>query len=311
MLLKVRSLRLWFGLAGGAGTAACVAGLAFHRSTVFSSAIASLDWLLAASLSTAALYAAFNLPRLLRTRLKTVVAVLDVCRIRLVVGFVVGVFQKEHTPSGAAGTVLGFILGMLVAGYVKRNVIRLGTKGWPPSTERPRWWGYLLAATVGVAPFCAMAGLRHYIFTTKSHEARAALPAFAKGMASCSARRASDPSLPQGLPATSEAVPRTLAAIAVKYQSDNSDWLADDALRCAGFAMSGPQYPAYQWQRRSATAGSVVALADLEGDGVPDHRFSASVDCASPSSCRIGPVVENQAAFRGGLPAYPGQGLLE
>ena len=146
----------------------------------------------------------------------------------------------------------------------------------------------------------------------KSAEARAALPQFAKDMANCSARRAGDPSSPQNLPATSEAVPGDLAVIkGSKYQSGWSEWLVDDALRCSKFSMSGPQFFAYQWQRRSATGGSVVALGDLDGDGVPDHRFSQAVDCTAPSSCRIGPLLEQRAAFRGVQPAYPGQHVLE
>lgn len=311
MLLKVRSLRLLFGLVGGAGTAAFLAGLTFQRSTVFSSATTSLDWLLTGLLSSAALYGGFTLPRLLRTRLKTVVAVLDVCRIRLVVGLVSGAFQNEPTPGGAAGAVLGFAIAMLFVGFVRKNVIRLSAEGWRRDTERPRWWGYVLVTAIVVGPFGAVAGVRHYIITAKAKEARAALPQFAADMARCSARRASDPSLPQGLPETSDAIPHAITAIARAYRSNRNEWLVDDAMRCSNFAMLGPQYFAYQWQRRSATAGSVVALADLDGNGVADHRFAVAIDCASPSRCRIGPLVEEQVAFHGGLPAYPGQVLLE
>ena len=73
-----------------------------------------------------------------------------------------------------------------------------------------------------------------------------------------------------------------------KYQSPPGEWAAD-AFTCAGFRMSTPQYFQYQWVRMADDHGEAIALADLDGDGAAEQRFTIAVHCPSPSSCRAEP----------------------
>jgi hypothetical protein len=58
------------------------------------------------------------------------------------------------------------------------------------------------------------------------------------------------------------------------------EW-SDPAFVCPGFALSTPQYFQYQWLQESPAAGTLVALADLDGDGSPEQRVEVRVTCAA------------------------------
>lgn len=130
----------------------------------------------------------------------------------------------------------------------------------------------------GIAAALAIYGVRKYIRNAKLAEGEHSVAALASGVLRCAASTGTD-GKPRGLPATALPVPANFAEVAGrKYQSNASDW-ADPAYTCAGFRLGDPQYFQYQWARQSPSAGKVVALADLDGDGAADARFEQAVVC--------------------------------
>jgi type IV pilus assembly protein PilA len=166
-----------------------------------------------------------------------------------------------------------------------------GADGMNETTKKkglPTWAIVLIVVAVG-APialgiFSALAiyGVRKYIMNAKRAEAAHVLASWSKGMVTCGEK--------DGLPLTSAPVPASLAAVSgKKYQSASSEW-SDPAFVCAGFSVSDPQYFQYQWVQVSPAEGSMLAQADLDGDGNVDERVEVRVSCnagrctASPSS---------------------------
>jgi hypothetical protein len=81
------------------------------------------------------------------------------------------------------------------------------------------------------------------------------------------------------LPLTSPAVPASLTSVSgKKYQSAAGEW-SDPAFVCAGFSMNDPQYFQYQWQQASPAEGSLIALADFDGDGDPEQHVEVHIIC--------------------------------
>jgi len=158
------------------------------------------------------------------------------------------------------------------------------------------WWGWVLIVLGVSVPACgvlsalAIYGVSKYVKDAKSAEARHILPLIASSIVRCAASPGAD-GAPHGLPPSSASVP-SLPPPGKKYMSATSDWTSQEAFRCAGFSLSDPQYFSYQWQAQSATAGVIVALADLNGDGSVDFHFEQSVECTSPSSCTPGPLIQ-------------------
>lgn len=122
---------------------------------------------------------------------------------------------------------------------------------------------------VGVFASLAIYGVRRYMVRSKQAEALAMTRVLGRGVAGCG----------EPLPPTSSPVPATPPA-GKKYMSRLSDW-EQPAFKCAHFAVSTPQYFSYQWVRASDTQGSVVALADLDGDGTPEQRIEVAVQCSA------------------------------
>jgi hypothetical protein len=113
----VRSLRWYFGLAGTFGVAG---NLAFARATLVEANFGELfDWFFRLAVYTLTLYAAFTLPKLLRTQLRPMLAVVVLNQIRCVVAIVIALFGPS--PISA----IGFALGFVVLRYIERNLKRL------------------------------------------------------------------------------------------------------------------------------------------------------------------------------------------
>jgi hypothetical protein len=165
----------------------------------------------------------------------------------------------------------------------------------PPQAKRSQPW-VIVVAVVGAVAFIvltilaalAIHGVRRYIVQAKMAEGRAAVAELARGIARCGAEQ-------DELPETSSKVPSDLELVrGKKYQSAPADW-DDDAFRCAEFRMTGPQYFQYQWVLKDAQAGSVVAVADFDGDGVPEVWLDLVVDC-SGDSCRVADAITEQGS---------------
>jgi hypothetical protein len=85
----------------------------------------------------------------------------------------------------------------------------------------------------------------------------------------------------RGLPASSAAIPPSLADVAGrKYQSSLSEW-SGEPWRCMQVEVSAPQYYQYRWTRKSDTEGIAEASADLDGDGKADRYVAQEVHCAA------------------------------
>lgn len=149
----------------------------------------------------------------------------------------------------------------------------------PKKKGLPTWVILLIvlaaAAPVVIGIFSALAiyGVRKYVVSAKRAEATNALGSWSKGLIACGER--------DGLPSTSPAVPASLSSVSgQKYQSVASEW-SDPAFACAGFSLNDPQYFQYQWQQVSAAEGTLVALADMDGDGSAEQRVEVRITCAS------------------------------
>lgn len=141
----------------------------------------------------------------------------------------------------------------------------------------------VLVAALGVVSALAIYGVRKYMLNAKQAEARTALVTWANGIAACGQRDGR-------LPPTSTPVPANLSDVrAKKWQSSPAEW-SEPAYSCAGFSMTGPQYFQYQWEQRSPNEGSAHAVADLDGDGVPDAMLGVGVVC-NAGACNAGSVL--------------------
>lgn len=144
----------------------------------------------------------------------------------------------------------------------------------------------MMAVIVAITTGFVVFGRARYVRSSKMAEGRIQVVNFARGLQACSDR---------ALPPTSRAVPPTLDHVAGHtYESVLADW-SDPAFACAKFAVVGPQYFQYQWERLSPSRGVVKATADLDGDGV-ETRFSVAVTCDQNPvkfACVLGPVQES------------------
>jgi type IV pilus assembly protein PilA len=156
----------------------------------------------------------------------------------------------------------------------------------------------LVVAAVAVPLFGVLAalgifGAKKYLTNAKMAEGQANVVLLAKGVVRCATETDPATKKPRGLPETSLAVPATLADVrGEKYQSAAAEW-TDPALVCAGFRILSPQYFQYRWLRRSASTGSALAVADLDGDGTADGAFEVPVTCSAAGACTLGSVAKN------------------
>lgn len=119
---------------------------------------------------------------------------------------------------------------------------------------------------------------------TAEAEGQSGTTQLARGLASCVADQ-------KDLPPTAPPVPATLAMVSgKKYLSAGTDWDAP-AYRCARFGMTTPQHYRYQWIRTNAKEGTVLAEADLDGDGRVDDTITVYLTCEDRGAglaCTVG-----------------------
>jgi len=141
----------------------------------------------------------------------------------------------------------------------------------------------VFVALIGVMAALAIYGLRRYVSTAKTAEAKTGIGTLAKGIAKCYETTGS-------LPPSTNPVPADLATIrGQKYQSDPTEW-HQPAFDCAGFRMEDPQYFQYSWELEAGgKSGAAVARGDLDGDGiVSEYRLPIVCD----GDCRLPPEFE-------------------
>jgi type IV pilus assembly protein PilA len=164
----------------------------------------------------------------------------------------------------------------------------------------------MVVTIVGVLAVLAIYGVRKYIASSKTAEARNALGqishdatmAFEReqgGTAVLSAKQAS--ALLRKLCVTSSAVPASAPA-ATKYQSKTTDWSGDPGWKCLKFSLEQPQYFSYQYTASdtTSTAGAyaITAHGDLNGNGVAstlqmNGKVQAGVINTSPTIAEVNP----------------------
>ena len=139
-----------------------------------------------------------------------------------------------------------------------------------------------LFVLMSIAAPLAIYGVRKYMVNAKRAEAVAALATWSDGMVRCGES--------SKLPPSSAPVPASLASISArKYQSAPGEW-NEPAYTCAGFKMVAPQYFQYSWELSSASAGTLHARGDLNGDGAADADASLDVQIScSAGKCLKGP----------------------
>jgi type IV pilus assembly protein PilA len=143
----------------------------------------------------------------------------------------------------------------------------------------------VIVAIVGVMAALGIYGTRRYIGEAKKSEGKVHVAVLARGMASCAEAAGGK------LPASSPAVPPSLADVSgKKYMSAPTDW-NDPAFTCASFSMLSPQYFQYQWVSTSGSDGTARAQADFDGDGSADVTLEISVAC-SAGKCTTSPLAE-------------------
>jgi type IV pilus assembly protein PilA len=141
----------------------------------------------------------------------------------------------------------------------------------------------IVVAIIGVLAALAIYGVRKYLTSAKSAEARTALGRLAKDAQSAFEREVLSQNIvpingsvviTRALCDDAPPVPRTLLPLkAGKYQSSPADW-KEFGWNCLKFSMSDPQYFMYRYESTStsATPGetfTAYANGDLDGDGIP------------------------------------------
>ncbi len=146
----------------------------------------------------------------------------------------------------------------------------------------------MVVAIIGVLAVLSIYGVRKYIATAKSAEARNALGQMTKDAAMAFEREkltngvagsgAFTDKLRRLCPSASTSVPTTIAQVTgKKYQSNASDWTVDQATNagfyCLKFSITMPQYYMYSYTLTGTgtTAGdyfTVSAQGDLNANGV-------------------------------------------
>ena len=130
----VRSLRLYFGVFGALGVVANIVGFKFELSAQDTWALLTRIYYF--GISCAALYASFALPRLLRTRLDVMVALIEVGRVQTIIAFILAIAADKPGAGLKAGAYLGFGFGfgLWLQGYLKKNLKRLAAEGLPSAS---------------------------------------------------------------------------------------------------------------------------------------------------------------------------------
>jgi type IV pilus assembly protein PilA len=140
--------------------------------------------------------------------------------------------------------------------------------------------GFVVLLGGGIMAALAIYGVRRYVVTAKTAEAKAGLGQLVRGVSRCYAETGR-------LPPTTEPVPSALDLVeGKKYLSAPEEW-RQEAFICAEFQMTMGQYYQYQWvQNPDGASGYAVARGDLDGDG-QTSQFELHVECHD--SCLVAP----------------------
>jgi type IV pilus assembly protein PilA len=145
----------------------------------------------------------------------------------------------------------------------------------------------IVVAIIGVLAALAIYGVRRYITSAKTAEARAAVGRMAKDASSAYARenmasallptKGSTATINRLCSKTSNTVPAKADGIkGKKYQSSPAEWQTGDQVtgwRCLKFSIEDPQYFMYNYTSTATANGvkgetfSAIANGDLNGDG--------------------------------------------
>jgi type IV pilus assembly protein PilA len=140
----------------------------------------------------------------------------------------------------------------------------------------------IVVAIIGVLAALAVYGVRRYVFTAKTSEAKASIGRMAKDGANAFNRDMMETSI-VSLGATADdanqlcesanaPVPDTADEVkGKKYQSAPSDWDDGAGFDCLQFSMGDPQYYQYDYECPTTTGVgatfTAIANGDLDGDG--------------------------------------------
>jgi len=119
-----RSLRWYFGIFGSLGIVGNILLAKFEPAVPDTWVLLTRGYYL--SVSCAALYAAFALPKLLRTRIGVMVAVIEVTRAETVITFLLSLSADK-----TALPFFGLAFGLWLQGYLKKNLKRLAAECAP------------------------------------------------------------------------------------------------------------------------------------------------------------------------------------
>jgi type IV pilus assembly protein PilA len=142
----------------------------------------------------------------------------------------------------------------------------------------------ITVAIIGVLSALAIYGVRRYLLSSKTSEAKNSIGQMAKDAKSAYERESMAANVLSGggtvglssnlCTSATNMVPTTVGGVSGrKYQSGPEEWLADMAtpgkgFNCLKFSLSDPQYYAYQYVGTAGSAGVFTAGAygDLNGD---------------------------------------------
>jgi type IV pilus assembly protein PilA len=137
----------------------------------------------------------------------------------------------------------------------------------------------IVVAIIGVLAALAIYGVRRYLASAKTSEAKNSVGAIARGAAGAFEREsAASQVLTEGtsgtvsshaLCNTTNAVPANMSSVkGIKYQPNSSpttDYQTEN-WNCIKFSMTQPQYYQYQYFRPDAANMSAAAYGDIDGD---------------------------------------------
>ena len=158
----------------------------------------------------------------------------------------------------------------------------------------------IVFAIIGILAALAVYGVKRYLTSAKTAEAREALGRISKDATSAYQRESMAGTL-LGVGSNSPAIHRLCGAstkvpatppAAAKYQSAPTDWGGDAVTgwRCLRFSMNDPQYFAYQYTA-SASDFAAVGNGDLDGDGNAFSTFTLAGTVDASGTVRTAPTI--------------------
>ena len=155
----------------------------------------------------------------------------------------------------------------------------------------------IVVAIIGVLAALAIYGVRKYLLSSKTAEAKEGVGRISKDAASAYDRETggaavltigSSAANSHALCGASIKVPSTGAPANKKYQSNPTEWSAA-GWACLKFSMRDPQYFAYQYTNANSTDFTALAEGDLTGDAVTSSFALAGKVQGTPATVTVAP----------------------